>query len=241
MRILIVEDEEDIARSIAAAVERHGYIADIAHDGEEAHFLGFTEDYDAVILDLGLPRRDGLSVLRDWRQEARLFPVLVLTARDSWQDKVEGIDAGADDYLAKPFEMPELLARLRAIIRRHRGLGSARLSFGPLEVDTRHAQALLSGQPIPLTPLEFRLLNYLAHKQGEPAARSELLEHIYGTEAERDLNALDALITRLRRKIGSGIIRNRRGHGYYLASVDDEAPASTPPATRATRKGTHEA
>ena len=216
MRILIVEDEENIARDIARAVQRQGYVADLAHDGEEGHFLGFTEDYDAVILDLGLPKLDGLTVLRNWREEGRDFPVLVLTARDTWQDKVEGIDAGADDYLAKPFEMAELLARLRAIIRRHKGLSSARLRCGRLEIDTRHAQALLDGVAIPLTPLEFRLLNYLAHKRGEPASRNELLERIYGSDAERDANALDALITRLRRKIGSDILRNRRGHGYFL-------------------------
>ena len=223
MRVLIVEDEENIARDIARALERHGYATDIAHDGEDAHFMGFTENYDAAILDLGLPKLDGLTILRNWREEGRDFPVLVLTARDTWQDKVEGIDAGADDYLAKPFEMAELLARLRAIIRRHKGLSSSRLRFGRLEIDTRHAQALLDGMAIPLTPLEFRLLNYLAHKRGEPASRTELLEHIYGGDAERDLNALDALITRLRRKVGADILRNRRGHGYFLAPDADGA------------------
>ena len=222
MRILIVEDEENIARDIARALKRQGYVADIAQDGEDGHFRGFTENYDAAILDLGLPELDGLTVLRNWREEGRDFPVLVLTARDTWQDKVEGIDAGADDYLAKPFEMAELLARLRAIIRRHKGLSSSRLRIGRLEIDTRHAQALLDGTSVPLTPLEFRLLNYLAHKRGEPASRTELLEHIYGGEAERDLNALDALVTRLRRKVGAHILRNRRGHGYFLAADDRE-------------------
>ena len=220
MRVLIVEDEENIARDIARALRHAGYVPDIAHDGEQGHFLGFTVDYDAVILDLGLPRLDGLSVLRNWRAEGRDFPVLVLTARDTWQDKVEGIDAGADDYLAKPFEMPEMMARLRAIIRRRHGIATTRLKFGRLEVDTRHAQVLLNGMPVPLTPLEFRLLNYLAHRRGEPASRTELLEHVYGTEAERDVNALDALITRLRRKIGADVLRNRRGHGYFLAVED---------------------
>ncbi len=227
MRILIVEDEENIARDIARAVRRLGYVPDIAHDGEQAHFMGFTEDYDAVVLDLGLPVMDGLAVLRNWRAEQRHFPVLVLTARDTWQDKVEGIDAGADDYLAKPFEMPELLARLRAIIRRHKGLSSAVLTFGPLSIDTRHAQAMLDGMIVQLTPLEFRLLNYLAHKRGEPAPRTELLEHIYGSDAERDMNALDALITRLRRKVGSNILRNRRGHGYFLAGAQQDGHDSS--------------
>ncbi len=221
MRILIVEDEEHIAHDIDRALSRQGYVTEIARDGEEAHYRGFTENYDAVVLDLGLPGIDGLSVLRNWREEGREFPVLVLTARDTWQDKVEGIDAGADDYLAKPFEMAELLARLRAIIRRHKGVSSARLRYGRLEIDTRHAQALLDGVTIPLTPLEFRLLNYLAHKRGEPASRMELLERIYGSEAERDVNALDALITRLRRKLGSDVLRNRRGHGYFLAPQQD--------------------
>ena len=225
MRILIVEDDNDINRDLARALSRHGFVTDIAANGREGHFLGYTENYDAAILDLGLPEMDGLTVLRNWRAEGRHFPVLVLTARDSWQDKVEGIDAGADDYLAKPFEMAELLARVRAIIRRSRGLSSARLRFGRLEIDTRHAQVLLDGETMRLTPLEFRLLNYLAHNGGAPAARTELLEHVYGDDAERDLNALDALITRLRRKIGGNILRNRRGHGYYLALQEgDEDP-----------------
>ncbi len=216
MRILIVEDEAPIARDIAHSLRQQGYVPELADNGEDAHFLGYAEDYDAAILDLGLPKLDGLSVLRYWRQEGREFPVLVLTARDSWQDKVEGIDAGADDYLAKPFEMEELLARLRAIIRRHRGFSSSIINCGPLTIDTRSARVMVDGRTIHLTPLEFRLLNYLAHHRGEPISRGALMEHIYESEADRNLNALDALIARLRRKIGSGLIRNRRGLGYML-------------------------
>ena len=216
MRVLIVEDEEVIARDIGDALLAAGYVVDFSRDGEEADFRGFTEDYDAVVLDLGLPKVDGLTVLRNWRREGRDFPVLVLTARGSWQDKVEGIDAGGDDYLSKPFEMEELLARLRAIIRRSHGLLTTTISCGPLVLDTRAARATLDGRPLNLSPLEFRLLNYLAHNRGRTVSRMELMEHIYETDAERNPNTLDVLIGRLRRKVGTGLIQTRRGHGYII-------------------------
>ncbi len=216
MRILIVEDEEAIAEDIAEALRAAGYVPEFARDGEEADFLGFTEDYDAVILDLGLPKMDGLTVLRNWRQEGRNFPVLVLTARGSWQDKVEGIDAGGDDYLSKPFEMEELLARLRALIRRSRGLASTVIACGPLALDTRAAKVTLEGRPVHLSPLEYRLLHYLLHNKGRVIPRMELMEHIYESEADRNPNTLDVLVGRVRRKIGNGLIQTRRGQGYII-------------------------
>ncbi len=222
MRILIAEDEEAIARDIGHSLTQAGYVVEYAFDGEEADFLGFTEDYDAVILDLGLPKMDGLTVLRNWRREGRTFPVLVLTARGSWQERVEGIDAGGDDYVVKPFEMEEVLARLRAIIRRSRGLSSTVVTFGPLVLDTRAAKATMNGRPLSLTPMEFRLLNYLAHNPGRAVPRTELMEHIYEADTERTSNTLDVLIGRLRRKIGAGFIETRRGHGYMLTSPEED-------------------
>ncbi len=235
MRILIVEDNRTIAHDLGEHLQHAGYVVDYAHDGEEADFKGFTEDYDAVILDLGLPALDGLSVLRNWREAGRTFPVLVLTARGSWQERVAGIDAGADDYVAKPFEMEEVLARLRAIIRRSRGLAAPVVRIGPLELDTRAARVLLHGRPLDLTPLEYRLLHYLAHNRNRPVPRMELMEHIYEGDDERSPNALDVLIARLRRKVGPDLIQTRRGHGYLLATEaaennnspdDDTAKAS---------------
>ncbi len=223
MRVLIVEDNEAIARDLGAQLEQAGYVVDYAFDGEEADFKGFTEDYDAAILDLGLPALDGLSVLRNWREAGRDFPVLVLTARGSWQERVAGIDAGADDYVPKPFEMEEVLARLRAIIRRSKGLSAATVRIGPLELDTRAARAVLHGKALDLTPLEYRLLNYLAHQQGRAVPRMELMEHIYEGEAERNPNTLDVLVARLRRKVGHDLIQTRRGHGYMLADPEGEA------------------
>ncbi len=221
MRILIVEDETAIAEDIAQALKEAGYVPQCVADGEEADFLGFTEDFDAVILDLGLPKRDGLSVLRNWRREGRTFPVLVLTARGSWQEKVEGMDAGADDYLAKPFEMEELLARLRALIRRSRGVASTVVHCGPLMLDTRAARVHLNGRPVSLSPLEYRLLHYLLHNIGRVVPRMELMEHIYEAEAERNPNTLDVLVGRVRRKIGTDLIQTRRGHGYIIECPDE--------------------
>ncbi len=216
MRILVVEDEEFIARDIGQALEAANYVVNYATDGETADFLGFTEDYDAVILDLGLPVMDGLTVLKNWRREGRTFPVLILTARGSWRDKVEGIDSGGDDYLAKPFEMEELLARLRSIIRRSEGHLTARLDCGPLTIDSRTSQAFLNGRALSLSPLEYRALNYLAHHRGRPVPRMELMEHIYESDTDRDSNTLDVLIGRLRKKTGASLIRTRRGVGYII-------------------------
>ena len=227
MRILVVEDEAAIAEDIAAALRAAGYVCEWVGDGEEADFRGFTEDYDAVILDLGLPGRDGLSVLREWRRQGRAFPVLILTARGSWQEKVEGMDAGADDYLAKPFEMEELLARLRALIRRSLGMSSATLACGPLVLDTRAARVTLNGRPLRLSPLEYRLLHYLMHRHGAVVSRAELMEHIYDdTVMERNSNTLDVLVGRVRRKIGNALLQTRRGLGYIMECGEDRNAAS---------------
>ncbi len=223
MRVLIVEDNTAIARDIGEHLQQAGYVVDYAFDGEEADFKGFTEDYDAAILDLGLPKLDGLTVLRNWREAGRAFPVLVLTARGGWRERVEGMDAGGDDYVVKPFEMEEVLARLRAIIRRSRGLAAPVIRIGPLELDTRAARAILDGRALDLTPLEYRLLSYLAHHQGRAAPRMELMEHIYEGDTDRNPNTLDVLVGRLRRKIGPGLIQTRRGHGYMLANPETEA------------------
>ncbi len=222
MRILVVEDEVDIARDIAARLEQAGYVVDVVHDGEEADFLGCTEDYDAAILDLGLPGKDGLSVLRSWRREGRTFSVLAVTARDSWQERVEGMDAGCDDYIGKPFQMEELLARLRAVLRRSHGIAEAVLRCGPLELDTRTARATLDGRDLALTALEYRLLNYLMHHKGQPVPREVLLEHVYA-DAERSINALEVLVNRVRRKLDGRLLRTRRGLGYVLECDGDDA------------------
>ncbi len=216
MHILIVEDEIEIAHDIGQALTAANFLVSYAHDGEEADFLGFTEDYDAVVLDLGLPKKDGLTVLKNWRREGRTFPVLILTARGSWQEKVEGIDSGGDDYLAKPFEMEELMARLRSIIRRKEGHATSILETGILKIDSRSAQAFLKGRALPLSPLEYRTLYYLLHHKGRTVSRTEIMEHIYDINHDRDINALEVLIGRLRKKVGSGLIQTRRGVGYFI-------------------------
>jgi two-component system OmpR family response regulator len=216
MRVLLAEDDPRIADDLLRVLRAANYVVDHAADGEDAHFRGDTEDYDVVILDLGLPVIDGVSVLRRWRAEGRDMPVLILTARGSWHDKVEGIDAGADDYLAKPFQMEELLARLRALIRRHRGHASALLRAGPLALDTRSARASIDGVPLQLTALEYRLLAYLMLNRGRVVPRLELIEHIYEQDFERESNTLEVLIGRLRRKLRIDLIRTRRGLGYGI-------------------------
>ena len=216
MHILVVEDEAEIARDIGESLQAANYVVSYASDGEEADFLGFTEDYDAVILDLGLPKMNGLTVLKNWRRENRTFPVLILTARGSWQEKVEGIDAGADDYLAKPFEREELMARLRSIIRRSEGHVTPVIEVGSLKIDARTAQIFLDGRLLSLSPLEYRALYYLAHHKGRPVPRTELMDHIYDANNDRDINALEVLIGRLRKKVGSGLIGTRRGVGYII-------------------------
>ena len=216
MRVLVVEDEKSIAAEIAATLVSAGYVADVVRDGEEAWFRAETEDYDAIVLDLGLPRLDGMSVLKKLRTAGMLTPILILTARGSWMERVEGIDAGADDYLPKPFHHEELLARLGAIIRRSGGQASPIVESGPLRVDTRRATVTLDGKPVSLSSLEYRALRYLLHNKGRPVSQGDLAEHVYGAEAEPDSNALEVLIGRLRKKVGPELIATRRGYGYLI-------------------------
>ena len=215
MRILLVEDEPAIAGDIRHALSETGYVVDIVRDGEEGWFRASTEDYDALILDLGLPKLDGLSVVRRLREEASTVPILVLTARGSWLQRVEGIDAGADDYLTKPFEMEELLARLAALLRRVGRHVTPLIEVGTLRIDTRRLRVMVNGRAIELSPLEFRLLRYLAHNRDRVVAQGELVEHVYGSD-EPESNAVEALVARLRRKIGTEAIGTRRGHGYIM-------------------------
>ena len=216
MRVLIVEDEPTLQRQLRGALEGAGYAVDTASDGEDGHYLGSTESYDAVILDLGLPEIDGLTVLDRWRKEGRATPVLVLTARDSWSDKVAGLDAGADDYLAKPFKTEELVARLRALIRRSTGNASSELATGDVRLDTRSGRVTLKGEPVKLTAQEFKLLSYLMHNRGKMVSRTELIEHIYDQDFDRDSNTIEVFITRIRKKLGADIINTTRGLGYSL-------------------------
>lgn len=216
MRILVVEDEPAIAASIAAALTASGYQTRTAVDGEEAWFLGDTEDFDLIILDLGLPKMDGLSVLKRWRGAERQMPVLILTARGAWPERVEGIDAGADDYLAKPFQIEELMARVRALIRRAAGHASPVLSAGPISIDTRQMRVMIDGTNVAVSPLEYRLVAYLLHHKGRVVSPGELIEHLYGDDDARDANALEAVVTRLRKKLGADVVQTRRGFGYVV-------------------------
>ena len=219
MRILLAEDEPRIAADVAATLESSGYVVDRVGDGEAAWFQGDTEAYDAVILDLGLPKIDGLTVLKRWRSGGRRFPVLVLTARGAWTERVEGIDAGADDYLPKPFEMDELLARLRALLRRSAGQASPLLTLGDVVLDTRQMRVAVRSRPISLSPLEYRLVSYLMHHAGRVVPATELAEHLYEIDHDRDTNAIEAIVTRLRRKLGPTFIETRRGFGYVVSEA----------------------
>ena len=216
MRILVVEDDKELNRQIAGALTDAGYVVDRAYDGEEGHFLGETEPYDAVVLDIGLPQMDGISVVERWRRAGRKMPVLMLTARDRWSDKVAGIDAGADDYVAKPFHIEEVLARLRALIRRAAGHASSELFCGPLRLDTKASKADVNGVPLKLTSHEFRLLAYLMHHAGEVVSRTELVEHLYDQDFDRDSNTIEVFVGRLRRKMGLDMIETVRGMGYRM-------------------------
>ncbi len=229
MRLLLVEDDPDLARQLATALKDAGYAVDVAHDGEEGHFLGDTEPYDAVVLDLGLPVMDGVSVLKKWRADGRNMPVLILTARDQWSEKVAGFDAGADDYVAKPFQMEEVLARLRAIIRRAAGHASAELECGPVRLDTRTSRVTVDGVPVKLTAQEYRVLAYLMHHRGRVISRTELTEHIYDQDFDRDSNTIEVFIGRLRRKLGADLIETVRGLGYRMGppAGDEEAGESS--------------
>ncbi|MDH5410550.1 MAG: response regulator transcription factor [Alphaproteobacteria bacterium] len=226
MRLLLVEDDDRIARDVTEALVAAGYLVDREADGEEAWFRGDTEDYAAVILDLGLPGMDGLSVLKRWRANGTDFPVLILTARGSWSERVEGIDAGADDYLAKPFEIEELLARLRAIIRRSAGRAAPVLSIGPVMLDPRQMRVTINGVPKNLSPQEYRLLGYLMHHAGRVVSQMELTEHLYAQDFERDSNAIEVMVGRLRRKLGIDLIETRRGFGYIIEAPESKTPGA---------------
>jgi two-component system OmpR family response regulator len=217
MRVLLVEDDPALNRQVDMALQEAGYAVDVATNGRDAWALGDMETFDAVVLDLGLPQMDGLSVLRRWRSAGRNMPVLVLTARDQWHEKVEGIDAGADDYLTKPFHTQELLARLRGLIRRASGLASPLLTAGAVVLDTRSGRVTVDGQPVTLTSHEFRVLAYLMHHPGAVVSRTELTEHVYAQDAERDSNTIEVFINRLRKKLPAGLIETVRGMGYRLA------------------------
>ena len=216
MRALAVEDDPRIRRDLVAALSAAGFRVETAADGETAWFLGDTEDYDLVVLDLGLPAMDGLAVLKRWRANNRDMPVIVLTARGAWTERVEGIDAGADDYLPKPFHMEELVARARGLVRRAAGQGASTIVAGALAIDANRMSVALRGVPVALSPLEYRLVAYLALHRDRVVPPTELLEHLHGDDDAREANAIEALITRLRRKLGPGIIGTRRGFGYHL-------------------------
>ena len=226
MRILLVEDDADLQRLLKKALVDAGYVIDVASDGEEGHFLGDTEPYDAVILDLGLPKLDGVTALERWRKAGRTMPVLILTARDRWSDKVAGFDAGADDYLAKPFYTEELLARLRALLRRAAGIASPDIEIGPLRIDTRSSRVTVDGNPVKLTSLEYRLLSYLAHHKGQVLSRTDLVEHLYDQDFDRDSNTIEVFIGRLRKKLGAEVIHTVRGLGYRLDAPDSAHDAA---------------
>jgi two-component system OmpR family response regulator len=225
MRVLVVEDEPDLRRQLVSALEDAGYAVDQAEDGEEGQYLGENEPYDAVVLDLGLPKIDGVSVLKAWRKQDKTMPVLILTARGRWSEKVEGFDAGADDYVAKPFHFEELLARLRALLRRAAGHASSSIECGDLSVDTRAARATVGGAPIKLTSHEYKVLEYMMHHRGRVVPRTELVEHIYDQDFDRDSNTIEVFIGRLRRKIGQDRIVTERGLGYRLIDPAEQHTA----------------
>jgi len=216
VRLLVVEDDKDLNRQIVTALEQASYAVDRAFDGDEGQFLGDTEPYDAIVLDIGLPKKDGISVLEAWRRGGRMTPVLILTARDRWSEKVQGFDAGADDYLAKPFHMEELLARIRALLRRSTGHATNELSCGLVRLDTKAGRVLVDGAPIKLTSHEYRLLAYLMHHTGRIISRSEIIEHLYDQDFDRDSNTVEVFVGRLRKKLGVDLIQTIRGLGYMV-------------------------
>ena len=217
MRILVVEDDANLNRQLKEALTEAGYAVDVAFDGEEGHFLGDTEPYDAIVLDIGLPQMDGLSVLEEWRRAGKTTPVLLLTARDRWSDKVQGIDAGADDYVAKPFHMEEVLARIRALVRRAAGLASNEIVSGSVRFDSRSGKVTVDGQSVKLTSHELRLLSYLMHHKGKVISRTELTEHLYDQDFDRDSNTIEVFVGRLRKKLPEDCIQTVRGLGYQIA------------------------
>ncbi|CAM3948662.1 response regulator transcription factor [Paracidovorax anthurii] len=221
MRILVVEDDEALAQQLRGALEAAGFAVDVEHDGEAASFAGSAEAYSAAVLDLGLPLKDGLSVLRDWREAGRGWPVLVLTARNRWSDKVAGFNAGADDYLTKPFLMDEVVLRLRAMLRRTAGSAAAVLRAGPLEYDVVQGRFSLQGQGLQLTAQEHKILAYFMHHPGRLLTRTDISEHVYARDLDPDSNTLDVLIGRIRRKLG-GVpqLVTERGQGFRLVTSD---------------------
>lgn len=222
MRVLLVEDEPQLAQRIATRLSGAGFVVDTANEGPQAQFLGATEPYDAVVLDIGLPGMDGLTVLESWRAAAIRTPVLILTARSRWHEKLAGFNAGADDYLTKPFEMDEVIVRLNALIRRSAGHASPTLDCGPLQHDANAGRFTLSGEPLELTAQEYRILAYLMQRQNQIVSRTELYEHVYERDTERDSNVLDVLVSRIRRKIGSTLISTIRGRGFMLSATTSD-------------------
>lgn len=216
MRVLIVEDDAELAQRIAQVIQQAGLLPETCADGGEAEFLGATESYDAAVVDLGLPGRDGVSLIRHWREQGRDFPVLILTARNRWSDKLAGFGAGADDYLTKPFQLEEVVLRLRALLRRVRGHADAVLSVGPLRYDTVNSRFFVDDAPLQLTAQEQRILSYLMHNAGQVVSRSEIAEHVYQRDLEPDSNTVDVLIGRIRKKLGHPLIRTERGLGFRL-------------------------
>lgn len=219
MRILLVEDDRRIRLDVEEALTAAGYVVEAVSDGEDAWFRGSTEDYAAVVLDLGLPGLDGMSLLKRWRAEGRDFPVLILTARGTWRERVEGIDAGADDYLPKPFAMEELLARLRAVLRRRGGHAAAEIAIGPILLDPRQMRVTRNGTALQLSPQEYRLVSYLMHNAGRVVSQQELAEHLQAEHYDRESNAVEVLVGRVRRKLGGDFIETRRGFGYLVGGA----------------------
>ena len=232
MRLLVVEDDRDLNRQIVTALEEAGYAVDRALDGEEGWFLGDTEPYDAVVLDIGLPKRDGVAVLEAWRRAGRTMPVLILTARDRWSDKVQGFDAGADDYVSKPFHMEEVLARLRALLRRAAGHATSELIAGPVRLDSRTGRVTVDGAAIKLTSHEYRLLSYLMHHAGRIVSRTEIVEHLYDQDFDRDSNTIEVFVGRLRKKLGVEIIQTVRGLGYLIGTDSETLEAAVAKTSR---------
>lgn len=228
MRVLIVEDDRELAGHLAAALAEAGMLAEVVADGQEAAFLGCTEAYDAAVLDLGLPGQDGVSVLRHWREQGRQLPVLILTGRGRWSDKLAGFGAGADDYLTKPFLHEEVVVRLRALVRRSAGLASPVLQLGPLSFDSLAGRFSMAGQPLMLTAQEQRILAYLMHRPGQVVSRSEIAEHVYSRDLDPDSNTVDVLVGRIRRKLGQPMIHTERGRGFRLVDPS-EPPAPSGP------------
>jgi two-component system OmpR family response regulator len=223
LRVLVVEDDKDLARQLTEALVGNGYAVDTAHDGEEGHFLGDTEPYDVIVLDIGLPVMDGIEVLEQWRAAEISTPVLILTARDRWREKIAGLDAGADDYVTKPFQMEEVLARIRALVRRSTGNTSPVLTVGAVALDPSASAVTVDDRQVKLTAHEYKLLAYMMHHKGKVLPRTELIEHIYAQDFDKDSNTIEVFVGRLRKKLGVDVIHTIRGLGYKLSDGDDAA------------------